>query len=947
MDRHAKDADLETQSNTNTKKTTKEEKKALLKNLQAKQAADQASLDESSITSDGSSTITGGIPPAVITLDNPDEDFQAVIERMQKQASITLRKRPDSETKPGTAAAAAAANANQPWACQLDKQQILKVWRTPKHLLLTDDERRIYKLLHKFNGSYTAYASLHQESNQRKEHFTKIGSHIQWEKLGKLISKDSDFRARQLYREIDRAANTKNDFIHSEVLHMNDQKFPTKVLRQHLEEALDHLLSEQIKDRERAAMQQFRKSTMYDVGDDEATGVVDPQDKRNDMLVKEEKAPFTIDGINDKNKREDIFGKVQKLSEKREKRKVRLKEIDEESEVLQAKKQLFLKQQEKQFKKEQKTAILKKILQNELITADDGPSQKSEAPEYKNELQLLQQYELSISCLACRTRKCSWRSFINFEILSDRLQEINNEIERVRMNKHANVFESEVPLSTQLGGNKIFTKGDLLQELYFESKQINLQIELNNVDKELHDCYATRKEYFESQFLHGYKLLLWTNHARIALEGRQSRLVAKTVAYEIVEDILESMLEGWVFGERESEYQVLGYVPSIKKNGFIHPGQDQISSVVNVIEKMKKRAMERKQKMERSEEVRGKMLDKVYEIELRAQENTKKKKVARDNNEHEHLLNETESTLRFGLFMLTLMYFRAMVFLKREQSSWDGNDDAVKDPTNPKNRKVMTNERIKMLQEEHRIKLRQKKIELILAKSKIGEARKQEREKNERREAIRKLQAVVRRQKLEVNSITLLQKVYRGHLGRKAAKRWALKRAELQAMNALLNATAITIQRLYRGYRGRLYTTLKRQEMAQFIALMRVQEAQQDEEIYWQTHPWSRFKKKQGDWFQAKLQEYQTRGILGASRLQADELAELEGKTIDQIRRELDGLDASDDEGGGDNTKDEELSGYQGGGSFQKGKDVFGASGSVDQSSVGVSSYDASEVSSR
>lgn len=52
-------------------------------------------------------------------------------------------------------------------------------------------------------------------------------------------------------------------------------------------------------------------------------------------------------------------------------------------------------------------------------------------------------------------------------------------------------------------------------------------------------------------------------------------------------------------------------------------------------------------------------------------------KVARDGNDHEHMLNETETTLRFGLFMLALMYFRAMTYLKREKKSWSGESDAV------------------------------------------------------------------------------------------------------------------------------------------------------------------------------------------------------------------------------------------------------------------------------
>jgi len=108
---------------------------------------------------------------------------------------------------------------------------------------------------------------------------------------------------------------------------------------------------------------------------------------------------------------------------------------------------------------------------------------------------------------------------------------------------------------------------------------------------------------------------------------------------------------------------------------------------------------------------------------------------------------------------------------------------------------------------------------------------------------------------------------YRGHLGRKAAKRWALKRAEIGALHALLNSAAIFIQaravesfilskinfrmlnvihllqRIWRGYLARIEAIQTRAQMAQFIALMRAQEATEDEEQYWDTHPWSRLKK--------------------------------------------------------------------------------------------------------
>lgn len=101
-----------------------------------------------------------------------------------------------------------------------------------------------------------------------------------------------------------------------------------------------------------------------------------------------------------------------------------------------------------------------------------------------------------------------------------------------------------------------------------------------------------------------------------------------------------------------------------------------------------------------------------------------------------------------------------------------------------------------------------------------------------------------------------LLQVFRGHVGRKVAKRWALKRAELGAMNALLNATAICLQRYWRGYMGRQFTIYKRTEMAHFIALMRVQESAVDEELYWQTHPWTRFKKNRKEWMRVRTSAF-------------------------------------------------------------------------------------------
>jgi hypothetical protein len=750
--------------------------------------------------------------------------------------------------------------AKGPWKCPFSKEEIMRIWRTPRHFLKTDDERDVYKLLQKYNGTYTSYMDAIAHAKRRQGHFVKEGSHIQWEKLGKLVSKDVDFRARQILREIDRATFTKNEWISSDVLHANDQKFPTRVLRMHLEEALDVLLTEQIRDRERA--DRIR---------------VDSSDSENEedaavLLALEQEDDISLDDSDGGGAGGDaeVLSKVRKRAERRERRKRKLKKISEEKEVMKVKKVLA--------KKKTGVALAEAILQNQLGVG---------------------------GCLACRTKKCRWQPCVDVEVCNARKKVLDDELERVRMDRDSLIFESDVCLSVQLGGNRVFKRQDLVDELMYEQRELAQRIDLNNIDQELHDAYATRKEYFESKYLHGYSLLLWTNNARQALEMRQSRLCALSVSKEVVDDILDWMLEGWYFGERESQFKVLGYVPTIKAQGKIRAGQDQISSVTQVVAKMKTRAENRRKNIATAESTQGVMLEKAWEVEQGSQQKLKELKVARDGNEHEHLLNETETTLKFGIFMLTLMYFRAMTFLRREQKSWSGEGDEIGIKAKGKVDKVMTDERMRMLDEENRAAARKKKVDIVLARCKVGEARRAEREAAERREAVLRLQAVVRRQRLEQESISCIQKMYRGHLGRKAAKRWALKRAELGAMNALLNSTAVAIQRVFRGYEGRLYAVQKRTEMAQFIALMRVQESQQDEEIYWQTHPWSRFKKNRREWLNAKLEKYRSTGALGGSRLSAAEQAQLEGRTLDEIRRQIEGLEddaAEEDEDENDGT---------------------------------------------
>jgi hypothetical protein len=79
-----------------------------------------------------------------------------------------------------------------------------------------------------------------------------------------------------------------------------------------------------------------------------------------------------------------------------------------------------------------------------------------------------------------------------------------------------------------------------------------------------------------------------------------------------------------------------------------------------------------------------------------------------------------------------------------------------------------------------------------------GQHRKYVREGQETIEAKSNLYPKVRQENMEKAACSDLQRIYRGHLGRKVARRWAMKKTEMEAYHALVVASTITAQRVRR-----------------------------------------------------------------------------------------------------------------------------------------------------
>ncbi len=97
---------------------------------------------------------------------------------------------------------------------------------------------------------------------------------------------------------------------------------------------------------------------------------------------------------------------------------------------------------------------------------------------------------------------------------------------------------------------------------------------------------------------------------------------------------------------------------------------------------------------------------------------------------------------------------------------------------------------------------------------------------------------------LERKASLIIQRIYRGHLNRKAAVLWKSKVEDLQALNSLSTACAIAISRVWRGYVARKHASSCRKELAQYIISLREKEAIEDEREYWENHTIKRWRKR-------------------------------------------------------------------------------------------------------
>ncbi|KAE9351391.1 hypothetical protein PF008_g5964 [Phytophthora fragariae] len=662
---------------------------------------------------------------------------------------------------------------------KITREDLVMAINTPEEELykLPSDLLRGRTLLLKYDPQLTTNlisAARIQQQNQDSQTATDV------------VEVDVDARCRLVFQELQRAiANTRNEFMDSYVLHSTLQRFPTKVLRLELEKDLDRLLISQIKEKEDFELANFLAKKE---APDATENLVSDSDSDEEAVIARE-----------------VAARRKATEDAKQGRKVRGKALK-------------MKSLQKQ-RREIKNALQGRSLEEQRM--------------------ILREQELGPGgCTACWTNPCIWKPFLEESCMTiqERVEVIREELERV---KHCPdlTISSSVCMAAVKSGNQAITlrKSDLFDELTSEVKIWEKNLRLKAVDEEFHETFRSKNEFFETQALHGFRQIQHKNKVQIALQREHNVLVANLTAYEVVEDVLESMLEGWNFGERESDRQVLGYVPSLKREGPL-----TMQDLRRFEQDRRKLQVRQDIREEQLQNAQGLPSDKWKPIEVEAFQVNLTKKAVQKGSEMDKSLTETENALKFGLFCMTLMYFRGLSLLKKQKSVW--SVCAAKRRAGGKPSKSA--ERLRMDREKRNVDLRLRKAAFYEEKARIGQARKQKYHEQKLSAYRKRLVDENRKAKREKNAAINIQRVYRGHLGKIAGKKWMLRRREIDAQRALDHAAAVTLQRAYRGRLGRIAAEDQRVELAEFISQIHAEEAIDEEEEYWNNHKIERMARK-------------------------------------------------------------------------------------------------------
>ena len=290
-------------------------------------------------------------------------------------------------------------------------------------------------------------------------------------------------------------------------------------------------------------------------------------------------------------------------------------------------------------------------------------------------------------CLACNTSACEWKPLCDVNALTKCKKELYSELTIAQKHQGKKTIRCTIARSMLNRGESQFVPSELIKELSDKIEKIEKAIKLCSIDEELHAVVGTVSKSVMVQSIHGFPTTVSRENAVSALEFQHCRLIASAMAAETIESILNWMLEGWYFGQCDNSHNQI--------DGSL---QDETPSF----------------------EERGTLRSKANNIQLCSDADTVHSANAKKDNDDD--LNRIETSLWYGIFCLTFMYFRALHLVHYEKETWSGANNVV---TMAK-RVSINPERMKIIEEARNAELRQTRLDDAMKKARRGEEKEAE-----------------------------------------------------------------------------------------------------------------------------------------------------------------------------------------------------------------------------
>lgn len=413
-------------------------------------------------------------------------------------------------------------------------------------------------------------------------------------------------------------------------------------------------------------------------------------------------------------------------------------------------------------------------------------------------------------CKACNSVSCCWKSSIRYFHKVKRRENLSKLI-LLNMKQR-----SQPSFNDNTGVRTNFT---YYEDLTQEADLIDDECKLYEVDMELHNAFnKTKEKHIVVRSLHNYEVMMNTNHAIIALGKEQERLVAKLAATEIIHNVLEWMDNGWYFEPRgdTADCSRLSLMNLHEQQCIVQQDQEGL----------------------------------IQKICLKSCKKKIQKDIYGRTNQRVGIFSATEKSIKIFALCLTLRYFNTCRFCRGLASSAQSCSVVVleEDSTSATKQVIVSASRITKnmtTEEQHEYNMTGKQGKKMKRSSSnfttniTGSRGFLDRRSHGGNVSSKKELLLERNTSKhdchnirQIASSLVIQKYYRGHIGRKAVLLWRNHYESNQVWRALCHSCAVTITRHWRGYSSRKMAASYREQMVEYLFTLRKDEAKEDEDVF-------------------------------------------------------------------------------------------------------------------